>query len=352
MADIIVDTYKLNQYAQRISAVNSRINGLDRRLDSLYTKVGLLGLWNLIQADALTCYCWRLNRCSSYLQETSTDFEWTEQELLRQDPVNFKDGNVGFANALHVTGAVFGKSPNSLEMAAALEVWDAIRSEVSDIPQDAQSAGEALSWIEKYYGKIPGWLTLGFEVLVPESLKDAYILTSGLLQGDLTKEEGWEIVKDILSGNPKLTAICETFDYVFEGSAERSEEMNRQFYEQLKEGDILGATLDVAEGFIDIVIGGSVEVLGDVVGGVVDQKIDDTPGVKIINKLVKYGTGLLGWNDGDGYSVGGLIGGAAESVSEGIDVATDFITDTTDVITDAMTDGVKTGINWVKGWFD
>lgn len=95
MADIIVDTYKLNQYAQRIATVNSRIGRLDRRLDSLYWRVGLQGLWNLMQADALTCYSWRLVRCQSYLEQTATDFESVEKVLLGQDPANFKGVIVG-----------------------------------------------------------------------------------------------------------------------------------------------------------------------------------------------------------------------------------------------------------------
>lgn len=95
MADIIVDTYKLNQYAQRIASVNSRISRLDRRLDSLYWRVGLQGLWNLMQADALTCYSWRLVRCQSYLEQTAADFESVEKVLLGQDPANFKGVIVG-----------------------------------------------------------------------------------------------------------------------------------------------------------------------------------------------------------------------------------------------------------------
>ena len=95
MADIMVDTYKLNQYAQRIATVNSRINRLDRRLDSLYRRVGLQGLWNLMQADALTCYSWRLVRCQSYLEQTAADFESVEKVLLGQDPANFKGVIVG-----------------------------------------------------------------------------------------------------------------------------------------------------------------------------------------------------------------------------------------------------------------
>lgn len=95
MADIIVDTYKLNQYAQRIATVNSRINRLDRRMDSLYTNVGLSGLWNLLQADALTCYSWRLVRCQSYLEQTASDFETVERILLGMDPANCNAAIVG-----------------------------------------------------------------------------------------------------------------------------------------------------------------------------------------------------------------------------------------------------------------
>lgn len=79
---IQVDTYKLGVYAERLIEVNKRIASIDERLDSLYTKVGLLGLWNLIQADILTGYSWRLNRCASYLIDTATDFQNLENELV------------------------------------------------------------------------------------------------------------------------------------------------------------------------------------------------------------------------------------------------------------------------------
>ena len=59
MANLIVDTYKLSQYAQRIDKVNRRIANLDTRLNGLYYKVGLRDLFYLMQADAMTCYSWR-----------------------------------------------------------------------------------------------------------------------------------------------------------------------------------------------------------------------------------------------------------------------------------------------------
>lgn len=358
MADIIVDTYKLNQYAQRIADVNRRINRLDYRLNSLYSRVGLQGLWNLMQADALTCYSWRLLRCQSFLLQTASDFDKVERELVSEDPMHFNKFAFGGFSSVMSQSTMINLS-SDLENNNAIDsekstnsLWSIIKDEISGLPEDAKSAGEALGWIEKQYGKLPHWVTLGIDVLIPGSLQDAYTLTSGILQGNLTLEEGWDVAKDILSENTKLAVICETLDYTFEIGTKRSEEMERQIYEQLGEGDILGAVFDGAEGFIDTIIGGSIDVLGDVGGGAVDAVIDNIPVVKGINMLTEYGTGLLGWNDGEGYSVGGLIGGATEKISEGLDVVTDVITDTVDVITDAVTDGFKSGVNWVKSWFD
>ena len=90
MPDIVLNTYNLKQYAQRIGNVNSRITRLDGRLKSLYSQVGLLGLFNLIQADAMTCFSWRLLRCQAYLNQTATDFENTENYINQFDPTNFR----------------------------------------------------------------------------------------------------------------------------------------------------------------------------------------------------------------------------------------------------------------------
>ena len=78
---IKVDTFKLREYASRIYAINRRISNLDGRLDSLYWRVGLLDLWNLMQADIMTGYSWRLSRAASYLNDTASDFDAIETEL-------------------------------------------------------------------------------------------------------------------------------------------------------------------------------------------------------------------------------------------------------------------------------
>lgn len=77
-----LDTYKLSNYAQRLWDVNRRITNLDRRMDSLYWQVGLLDLWNLMQADMLTGYSWRIQRCASYLNDTANDYNSVETNLV------------------------------------------------------------------------------------------------------------------------------------------------------------------------------------------------------------------------------------------------------------------------------
>lgn len=358
MANVIVDTYKLNQYAQRIATVNSRINRLDQRLDGLYRQVGLLDLWDLVQADALAGYSWRLLRCQNYLQQTASDFDSAEKQILAKDPNDFLTvGNGGLIAEVIQQNPWFdpqhtGTNMSGPEAAIAAFLGWLTSGQITEIPSDLESTGDTLAWLEEVYGAMPHWATHGFEVVIPDSLKQAYTLTSGLIQGDLTFEEGWDIAKDILSENTKLAVICETLDYTFKTGAERNAEMEKQIYAQLAEGDILGAVFDGAEGFVDTIIGGTIDVLGDVGGGAVDDLMDKTVVTKGINMVVEYGTGLLGWNDGDGYSVGGLIGETTEKLSEGLDAVTDVITDVTDVVTDVVTDGVKSGVRWVKSWFD
>jgi hypothetical protein len=43
--------------------------------------VGFLDLWDLMQADLLTGYSWRLARCANYLSDTASDFDGVEKDL-------------------------------------------------------------------------------------------------------------------------------------------------------------------------------------------------------------------------------------------------------------------------------
>ncbi|MCP8969376.1 Mbeg1-like protein [Ectobacillus ponti] len=82
--EVKIDTHKLRQYAQRLQDVNKKLGSLDRRLNSLYTKVGLLDVLSLMQADIMTGKSRKLNKCIAYLEETAADFEAAERKIASQ----------------------------------------------------------------------------------------------------------------------------------------------------------------------------------------------------------------------------------------------------------------------------
>lgn len=140
MADIIVDTYKLNQYAQRIQQVNSRIARLDGRLNSLYWKVGLLDLWNLMQADAMTCYSWRLVRCQDYLYQTARDFDNVERVISGLDPTSFNISNVA---RISLSGITSQRNGSVSKIPSIREAYNGAYSEVNENDR---------SWFAKFIG--------------------------------------------------------------------------------------------------------------------------------------------------------------------------------------------------------
>lgn len=81
---IKVDTYKLRNYADRLESVNRRINSIDNRLDSLYTKVAFEDLWNLLKADLFTTESKKIKKCISYLEDTAEIFETCERNIINK----------------------------------------------------------------------------------------------------------------------------------------------------------------------------------------------------------------------------------------------------------------------------
>lgn len=371
MADHIkITPQELQAQAAEMKALSTEFQGLFAGVTSVLQNVNISWSPNLSNnflgkitsaQKGFANITMELQNGSKAADTCAVSFATIDSELSKMYGANAAGAGGGFAGGGSGGGgggggASFGETP--LE-----RLWRMMKEEVMGIPEDMAAAGDALGWIEdqlaKLYGKLPDWAqkggNLAYDLLVPdvvEDVMDAYEITSKMLQGEFTLKDGWETLSGILSKNTKLAVICETFNYTFEKGQARSEEMEAEMFDQFAEGDILGGIIDGAEGFIDTIIGGTVEVLGDVAGGVVDSAIDNIPVVKGINIVMENVTGWAGMNDGEGYSVGGLIGGATEVISDGLDKVTDAITDTTDQVTSAVTKGVKSGIKWVKSWFD
>ena len=81
MSDIIVDTYKLRDYAQRIEAVNKMIIDVDDRLNALYFRVNILDLLNILISDIYISSSDKLLKCTEYLKATAEDFDSAEEYI-------------------------------------------------------------------------------------------------------------------------------------------------------------------------------------------------------------------------------------------------------------------------------
>lgn len=138
MAEIKINTSSMKQYASRIGTVNARVVRLNNRIKDLYTKVGLVGLYNLIQADALTGYSWRLSRAQSYLNQTALDFESVENQLNCLDPTHFnlsaavltdiinqyKDKTLTPVDIFTAAQRILRNTKKSVETSSSESVWD------------------------------------------------------------------------------------------------------------------------------------------------------------------------------------------------------------------------------------
>ena len=75
-------TDDLRSLAQRLWAVNGRLDNLDSRLDSLYWKVKWTDLWNLLSSDLKICWSEKINSCANCLNDTAQRFEDAEKQIL------------------------------------------------------------------------------------------------------------------------------------------------------------------------------------------------------------------------------------------------------------------------------
>ena len=184
---------------------------------------------------------------------------------------------------------------------------------------------------------------------MPGDIQKAYKITSDMLQGTFTYEDGYDFMKSLLSKNPYCSVVFSAFEYYDEKGKLLDAELTQNMSDEIMQGDLVGLIFEGAEGFTDIILGGSVEVLAKSLGGTIDSYIENIGG-DIPNKAIEYLTGLAGINDGDGASIGDLVGYSGEAIAYGVDVATDIITDGVNYVTDNAIKGIKSGFNAIKSW--
>ena len=81
---ISIETDRLRVYASRLTSVNNRLASLDSSMNSLYLKVGLKGVWDLLKADYKIKKSSTISRSASWLLDTAKEFEGAESNIISQ----------------------------------------------------------------------------------------------------------------------------------------------------------------------------------------------------------------------------------------------------------------------------
>lgn len=362
MADIVVDTYKLNQYAQRLSTVNRRITQLDNRMCTLYGKVGLQGLFDLMQAKVLTGYSWRLLRCQVYLNQTASDFEKVERNLGNEDPLSFEKSIFsGIKEVIFDVGVAVKKGAEKVKNIFEKAIVDALTSyyshgKVYEIVQ----YGKAVLTAVKGVAKIAGGVASLFGTGGMSSPVAILAITSGIndvwnsifdatytYTGDYDKI-GQNMLKDKLVEGGKTL-----------GSAFGNEKIGELFGNATYYGIDIVTSLAALQLSMDKIKQLSSTNMGKMVGEV--KEIANLDVSKLLTtdlETLRYQTKLAGYTFKETSNfisnVGALmkVGGNAVNVGRGLnDIYTSYDKDFENPVLNTI-DKISTVKNLVKGSFD
>lgn len=90
---IEINTNNMRTYARRLQQVSSRAKSLDHRMNSLYVSVGvdvfsfsktMSNIGRILTANLVLEHSYKLDKCVSYLNETASDFDRTENQIIKQ----------------------------------------------------------------------------------------------------------------------------------------------------------------------------------------------------------------------------------------------------------------------------
>ena len=77
------DPALLRDYARRLSNINSRLVSLDHDLNDLYWQVGLLDIWDILQANIITSYSVNVRLAQGYLNSAADKIEAADNKALQ-----------------------------------------------------------------------------------------------------------------------------------------------------------------------------------------------------------------------------------------------------------------------------
>lgn len=87
---ILINTDKMEFYADRLRALNRRLYRLDHQMDRLYLTLGVLEIGKLYRADSFISYSRTIHKCVDYCEDTAKLFENAERKIAKKEPLTFQ----------------------------------------------------------------------------------------------------------------------------------------------------------------------------------------------------------------------------------------------------------------------
>ena len=83
---IVINTNTMSNYADQLERLSRRAKSLDRRMNSLYWKLGIewdtiANLGRLLKAEVVLDFAYRLDKNVNYLRTTASEFDRVEREI-------------------------------------------------------------------------------------------------------------------------------------------------------------------------------------------------------------------------------------------------------------------------------
>ena len=87
---ILINTDKMEFYADRLRALNRRLYRLDHQMDRLYLTLGVFEIWKLYRADSFISYSRTIHKCADYCDDTAKLFENAERKIAKKEPLTYQ----------------------------------------------------------------------------------------------------------------------------------------------------------------------------------------------------------------------------------------------------------------------
>lgn len=263
-------------------------------------------------------------------------------------------GGVGVAGAAAAAGAAIGNAVAGID-------WSSVGNTISDfgeyaweqLKRDWANAGESMEWLGEQYSKLPEEVRGKIEKALGGTLTTAISTTYDIITGNVTWDTAYDVIGEIFEGSSTGKAIIGTLKEVFEGDAiERQGYYDQLAMDQIKQGNILSGVTTQLGAFTDTILIGSVDILGDIAMGVVE----DLPLVGLLTDAI--GVDLSdGWNNimasahegmntvitNVSESIGEFEEAARETIGNVIDTGKEVVSDVIDKGKEVVSDIVDTG---------